>query len=821
MVRRPRGYVRYAGAVIITAIATVARWQLDAYLGERAPFTIYFVAVAAAGWFGGLGPSLLALALGAVVPVYLFIAPRGTFALAESPHVFGFILYILNGALIGLICATQRSAHVRAEALAEAARKALEAETEERAQREQSEQKIRESEQRFRLLAETMPQIVWSSDALGIVEYLNQRWFEYTGQTPEDAFAPDGAVSAIHEEDREAVMSALAVAIREEGPFEAEFRLRDRSGRYRWQLGRSVPIRDGTGRVVRRFGTTTDIDDRKRAEHDARFLAESGASLAALVDEESALRQVANLAVPFFADWCIVDMAGEGGTIRRLAVAHADPAKSERAADVARRFPPDHESERGIPRVLRSGQPILLPDVSEPMLAVIARNEEHLEILRGLGIRSFLAVPLKGRGETYGVISFLSADSGRRFGPGDLRLAEDLAYRAAIAIENARLYEELKEADRKKDEFLATLAHELRNPLAPVRNALYLMGHESNLAPGFEQERAMLDRQVGHLARLVDDLLDISRISRGKIELRKQPLELAPVVHQAVEATRPFFETKNHQLHISLPDEPILLEADPTRLEQVLWNLLNNAAKYTRAGGRVDLIVTREDDEAVVVVRDTGIGIAPEVLPKIFDMFMQADHHTDRAEGGLGIGLSLVRELVRMHGGAISARSAGLGRGSEFVVRLPTLSALVQRDIPARAPSAAGRLDRIPRRRVLVVDDNVDAAVSLVKVLTRLYGQDVRIAHDGPTALDVARTFQPDVVLLDLGLPGMDGYEVARRLRSEPAGASLLIVAVTGWGQDADRKRTREAGFDHHLVKPVDPDVLHDILADSARHAPA
>ncbi len=374
--------------------------------------------------------------------------------------------------------------------------------------------------------------------------------------------------------------------------------------------------------------------------------------------------------------------------------------------------------------------------------------------------------------------------------------------------------EALKEADRRKDEFLATLAHELRNPLAPIRNALHLMRGPAANGDGHEAERAMAERQVVHLARLVDDLMDVARISQGKIDLRKEVLDLAAVVGRAVESARTAIDERGHHLTVELPEGSIRLEADPTRLEQVLWNLLNNAAKYTEPGGQIRLAVESGEGEVAIRVWDTGIGIAPEMLPEVFEMFAQVDHRSARTQGGLGIGLGLVKTLVGMHGGTITAHSAGPGTGSEFVVRLPALPATSPQGAPSGQdrPGEAGTA--LPCRRILVVDDNADAAHSLAKVLSRLYGQEVRVAHEGHEALEAAQSFRPEVVLLDIGMPGMDGYEVARRLRDLPECEGTLLVALTGWGQEQDRVRSQDAGFDHHLVKPVDPEMLRGLLAE-------
>jgi PAS domain S-box-containing protein len=381
--------------------------------------------------------------------------------------------------------------------------------------------------------------------------------------------------------------------------------------------------------------------------------------------------------------------------------------------------------------------------------------------------------------------------------------------------ERKRAEEALQAADRHKDEFLAMLAHELRNPLAPVRNAVALLRLGGTSAADRCWAAEVIERQVRHLSRLVDDLLDVSRIRRGKIRLQKQPVALAEVVAQAVETSRPLIEAHRHHLDVQLPPGPVLLEADPTRLAQVLSNLINNAAKYTPDGGRIRLAAAVEGGAAVVRVADTGIGIPAEMLPKVFDLFTQVDHSLDRAQGGLGLGLALVQKLVELHGGSVEAHSDGPDKGSEFVVRLP---------LPAEAVHVQPRPEQVSpvrsaTRRVLVVDDNADAVASLA-LLLRLAGHEVRTAGDGPAALELAPRFRPEAVLLDIGLPGMDGYEVARRLRALPELKDVLLMALTGYGQEEDRRRAREAGFDHYLTKPVEPAALQRLLG-GAPEAPA
>lgn len=377
--------------------------------------------------------------------------------------------------------------------------------------------------------------------------------------------------------------------------------------------------------------------------------------------------------------------------------------------------------------------------------------------------------------------------------------------------ERLRSEKALREADRHKDEYLAMLAHELRNPLAPIRNSLQIMKQPGVDADTLTQARDMAERQVDHMARLLDDLLDVSRISRGRIELRKQGVDVGSLVQRTVEAVRPFIEERGHELTVTMPAEPLCIHGDPTRLEQVLTNLLNNAAKYTNPGGRIWLTAESQNGEVLLRVRDNGVGISADMLPSIFDLFVQAQRREDRTQGGVGIGLTLVRRLVELHKGQVEASSPGLSQGSEFVVRLPGLATADK--LPQHHPIDTAESSRQDAgRRILVVDDNTDAAESLA-ILLRLKGHEVRVAFEGASAIVTAREFRPQVVFLDIGMPAMDGYEVARRLRQEDNVSAATLIALTGWGQESDRQRSQEAGFDLHLVKPVDPKDLNQILA--------
>jgi signal transduction histidine kinase len=415
-----------------------------------------------------------------------------------------------------------------------------------------------------------------------------------------------------------------------------------------------------------------------------------------------------------------------------------------------------------------------------------------------------------GRKRAESALRRLQAELEDRVRDRTAALEAEIAARTRLEEELRRRVAQLADEDRRKNEFLAALGHELRNPLGPILNAVEVL-RRGPAGPDAEAARELIARQAGHLARLVDDLLDVARITHGKIELRRQPVDLAAVAGRAAEAVGPLMVERGHEFRVELPGCPLPLEADPTRLEQVLSNLLTNAAKYTPPGGRVALAVGRDGGEAVVRVRDTGVGIAPDVLPRVFEMFVQASDSSSHSPGGLGLGLAVVRRLAELHGGTAAAHSAGPGAGSEFVVRLPIAnsepgarSAERSESSALRAPSSA--------LRILVVDDNADGANSLAALL-RLDRHEVWTAHDGPAGLAAVRERRPDVVFLDIGLPGLDGYEVARRIRCEPGLGGVALVALTGYGREDDQRRSREAGFDRHLVKPIDPAELPGLLA--------
>jgi PAS domain S-box-containing protein len=596
------------------------------------------------------------------------------------------------------------------------------------------------------------------------------------------------------------------------GKYFSEFRVIWPDGSVHWLETRAHVFKDGNDRPVRIMGVNMDITERKRQEEALRENRQR------LADELEAMTRLHSLSTRLVSsrdltalkdvlENAVVTCAADFGNIQLY-----NPQTRGLEIVAQRGFRQDFFDYFRLVRVdegsacaqaMQSGERIVIEDVN-----LDAGYEPHRTVAAAAGYRAVQSTPLKGRdGSILGMLS-THFRVPHRPGERDERLLDLYARHAADLIERIRYEEALKDADRRKNEFLATLAHELRNPLAPLRNALELL-HRAEGDPAVrEQARGMMGRQLDQMVRLIDELLDVTRISQGKVRLRTERVGLKEVVKSALESVQPLVQAQEHELTVELPAGDVYLDADPTRLAQVISNLVNNAAKYTDRGGRIRLAAERRGGEVMISVRDTGIGIAAEHLPHLFEMFSQVSPALERSQGGLGIGLSLVRALVELHRGRVEARSEGVGRGSEFIVRLPAADGPAPRE-PARAPEVGNIAGKW---RILAVDDNRDAADSLALML-RTMGHETRTAYDGPEALRAAAEFRPEVVLLDIGLPKMNGYEVARELRRREGGEGLALIALTGWGQEEDRKRALEAGFDHHLTKPVDVPALERLLA--------
>jgi signal transduction histidine kinase/ActR/RegA family two-component response regulator len=542
----------------------------------------------------------------------------------------------------------------------------------------------------------------------------------------------------------------------------------------------------------------------------AEFLANAGNLLMSSLDHRSTLAGLAKAAVPSVADWCVVELAGSMTPV----AAHTDPSKVATVLALREYRRRITSSVTGIDTVMKSGQPIVFREITRPMLDQFAPDPEYLQFALEVGVTSAMVVPIVARGRVLGTILLVSSDPARLYGDQDLAMAEELARRAGLAVDNALLYSEAREADQRKDEFLAMLGHELRNPIAPLRAALDLMSLQDSTA--FEHERTVMQRQVEHLTGLVDDLLDVSRITRGKIELRKVHVDVARVITSAVEIASPALEHRAHQLAV-IPGSGLSVLADPARMSQAIANLLTNAAKFTEPGGRIYITAERAGDSVVIAVKDSGIGIAKDMLQQIFDPFFQGTGARESSHGGLGLGLAIVASLVKLHGGTVTAHSDGIGHGSEFVIRL-ALAKEPAANAPRAVVPAHNATNTAPALRVLIVDDNDDAASAIAAVL-RFLGCSVQVAADGPSALASLPAAAPDLALLDIGLPVMDGYELVRRLRALPTYADTYFVAITGYGQDADRRNALEAGFEDHVVKPIGLARLRELIAHCRERA--
>lgn len=667
----------------------------------------------------------------------------------------------------------------------------------------QWQRQLEESEERFRQLAESVDDVFYvrTIDPPAML-YVSPAYEATWGRSCAELIAePHSFIDSIHPDDQHRIRAALEAQRTGEATI-VEYRVITPEGDVKWIRDRGFPIADGDGNIDRVAGLAEDITQRKQTDSDVSFLAEASRSLAGLIDYQSTLQVIAHLAVPNFADWCGVDVVDESGHLQPLAVAHVDPLKVDLATRLRREYPPSPEATIGAPRVVRTGQPEMLSEIADEFLEKAARDSEHLKLLRQLGLKSYMCVPLIIRDQLFGVMTFVSAESNRRYTHDNLGIAQDLAHRAAIAIDNARLYTDLKEADRRKDEFLAMLAHELRNPLAPIRSGLDVLrlGH---IRP---EVLDLMGRQVDHLVRLVEDLLDVSRILRGKVELRQEVVELSLLLERAIETVRGQVEFEGQRITCSLPRERLSIYGDPVRLAQVFYNLLSNASKYGRKNGSIQIEAQVEGDDVALTFRDDGIGIDPDFLPRIFDLFTQAERTIDRSQGGLGIGLTVVKNLVDLHQGTVTVYSEGSGKGSEFRVTLP----LVVDNPPVESREAESA--HTTPLRILVVDDNVGAAKMLSILLTTIGSHEVQMVHDGAAALDAAQSFHPNFIFLDIGLPRMNGYEVARRLRAMPDLNSFALIALTGYGTPEDKLKSQDAGFDVHMVKPPSIDDLQDVL---------
>ncbi len=552
----------------------------------------------------------------------------------------------------------------------------------------------------------------------------------------------------------------------------------------------------------------------------ARFLGNVSALLATTLDYALTLKNLTRLAVPELGDWCVVDMVdADGVTLQRVAVACVEPAQERFVWDADRHHPLRSDDPYGPARVATTGEPELVSEITDEIVAQIAHNVEHVGLLRELGMTSYMSVPLVARGRTIGAISFATAGSGRRYSTDDLAFAEEVARRAALAVDNARLYREAQDMSRLRDEFLATISHELRTPLTPILSWAHLLRTRKLSEAAMVKAVEAIERGAKTQARLIDDLLDMSRVITGKLRLDVEPVEIAAVVGAALESMGPAAHGKRIAVRARLDPSAGTVLGDPARLQQVVWNLLANAIKFTPEGGNVDVTLEPLSSHVRLTVRDTGIGINPQFLDRVFDPFCQADSSTTRVHGGLGLGLAIVRQVVELHGGIVRVTSSGEGEGAAFIVDLP-----VATRSPAGAatpcegtPSFPDRV-RLDGRRVLVVDDQRDTCDALQAILEAA-GAEVRACVSVAEALTELAVWRPDVLVSDLGMPGEDGYALIRSLRTRAADQAIPAVALTGYARVEDRAHALAAGFQRHVAKPVDAVAFVAVVAEPADHA--
>ncbi|HXQ69354.1 MAG TPA: PAS domain S-box protein [Pyrinomonadaceae bacterium] len=734
----------YALGLAAIVLAVMLRWALDPLMGDALPLVTLFGAVAAAVWVGGYRVAIPVTLIGYAACHYLFIPPRGHFDLSSRANLVGLIAYLFTCSLIIFFGEAARAAQTR----------------------------VTQSREVFRVTLRSIGDAVITTDNAGNVTYINEIGEALTGWSHGDALGQplDRVFRIVNEVSRKPVenpaMRALrqgvvvglanhTVLIKKDG---TECPIDDSA----------APIRDEQGHVsgcvlIFRDVTAQRLNERERAKQliTARLLAS--------IVESSNDAIISKSLEGIIQSW--------NAAAERLFGFTAEEAVGKHISIV---IPPERIAEEDqIIASMKAGKRI-----------------EHYETERVRSDGELIVVSL--------TISPIKDDAGNVVGAS--KIVRDIAERKRLEDSLRVLAADLSENDRRKNEFLATLAHELRNPLAPMTNMLEVLKRSDDNADVLKRAYETIERQLGQMVRLVDDLLDLNRITHDRLELRRSEVELSSVIQQAVEVARPHIDAAGHHLSVELPDEPIYLNADRTRLAQVFGNLLNNSSKYTRPEGSISLQAKRTGDEVVVTVKDNGAGIPADKLDSIFDMFMQVDRTAERSQGGLGIGLTLVKRLVEMHGGSIEPRSAGEGMGSEFVVRLPVLSE------PTIAAGSESDVAREPvQRRILIVDDNRDSADSLAMLL-EITNNQTYLAHDGMEALAAIEKHCPDVVLLDIGLPKLDGHEVCRRVREQPWGKHIVIIALTGWGQEDDRRKSQEAGFNGHLVKPIDYERLLELL---------
>ncbi|MBA2732775.1 MAG: PAS domain S-box protein, partial [Acidobacteria bacterium] len=635
--------------------------------------------------------------------------------------------------------------------------------------RKQIEEELRQGEEKYRGLLENANDIIYTHDLQGNYLTINRACEEITGYTRKEILGGLNIAQVVAPEHLELAKEMTRRKLSDPSQTVYEVDIITKEGRrLTLEISTRIAWRDGQPAAVE--GIARDVTERKRAETALKFLSEAGDVIASSLDYETTLASVARMAVPTLADWCTVDVLEDDRTLKRLAVAHVDQGKVEWAYELQKRYPPDMDAPRGIPNVLRTGESEIYPEIADEMLVAAAIDADHLKIMRDIGFTSAIIAPLVTQGRTLGAITFITAESRRIYGQDDLALAESLAHRAVIAIENARLYRSAQEANRLKDEFLATVSHELRTPLTAIMGWAYLLRggqlEEGSAATALET----IERNARSQAQIIDDLLDVSRIITGKLRLDIREVEPVSLIESAIEAVRPAAEAKGVRLQKVIDTGVISIAGDPSRLQQIVWNLLTNAIKFTPKGGRVQIRLERVNSHIEIVVADTGSGIKPDFLPHVFERFRQADQATTRQHGGLGLGLAIVRHLIELHGGTVQAGSAGENQGATFTVRLPVAPIYQKQSSGERVHPAARELlpsfgcpERLDGLKVLIVDDEADTR-ELLKVGISQCGAEVTTAASASEALEAIVKDRPEILISDIGMPDEDGYELIKKV---------------------------------------------------------
>jgi PAS domain S-box-containing protein len=775
---------RYGSALLAAVVAFAASYAASPLL-RTVPWIFFFAAVMVSAWFGGQGPSFLTTAILAVIGRYFFIKPNGKFTL-NSDSLVQVLVFVGVSLFIGFLASAKRRAA-----------------TYERTER----RRLLASQARvFDTALSNAADFVYTFDLEGRFTYANRALLALWQKDPDEAVGknffelgyPHGLAERLQRQIREVITTKDRIS--GETPFTSALGTRY----YEYIF---VPVLGPEGEVEAVAGSTRDITERRATEEATRRRAEQLQLLAEIATRINGAQDLNSVigVVTHEARNLIGARQSATSIILRPQLSQPLNVISTDANRSYKRTSSDFDGVELDEAVNATEQPVRL---TQDELGLDRRWKTLEKVALAVPtVNGWLAAPIVGRhGKRIGLLQLADKDEGD-FTSDDEAILVQLSRLAAIAIENATLYDELRANDRRKDEFLAMLAHELRNPLAAISNAINVT-RRTGQKEHIDWSIDVIARQMNHLTRLIDDLLDVSRINRGMIELRKGVLDASPILESAAATVRPLVDERKHTIEVLIESGTLWVNADPTRLEQVVVNLLNNAAKYSENGGHIHVLARNEGANIVIIVRDRGVGIPPEKLAGMFELFAQGDRSLARSEGGLGIGLTIVKKLVEMHGGSITAKSEGAGKGSEFTIHLP---AAKRPAFPTVAVSGSAQISN-RKARILVVDDNVDTAHGMVRLL-KLIGHETARAHDGNEALQIARDFRPEIVLLDIGLPVMDGYEVAARMRREEWCKDALIVAVSGYGQDDDRRRSTEAGFDHHLIKPLDHDALLSLIA--------